>query len=112
MSAFIEYVMEQLEALGSVRAKKMFGGLGLFSDDLMFAIVVDNTLYLKVDAESRPEYESMALEPFAYQRNQKLVTLRSFYAAPADSLDDTELLCRWATRAIEAAASQRRGSRS
>lgn len=112
MNAFVEYVVEQLEPLGGVRAKKMFGGHGLYRHDLMFAIVVEDTLYLKVDAESRPEYESMALEPFAYQRKRKLVTLRSFYAAPADSLDDAELLCQWATRAIEAAASQRRGSRS
>jgi DNA transformation protein len=112
MSAFIEYVMEQLATLGDVRARKMFGGHGLYSGELMFAIVVDDTLYLKVDAGSRAEYESMALEPFAYRRKQKLVTLRSFYAAPADSLDDPELLCRWASRAIEAAASQRRESRS
>lgn len=112
MSAFIEYVTEQLDALGGVRARKMFGGHGLYSEDLMFAIVVDDTLYLKVDAESRPQFEAMALEPFAYRRKQKLVTLRSFYAAPADSLDDAELLCRWAARAIRAAAVQRKGSMS
>lgn len=112
MSAFIEFVTEQLEALGNVRARKMFGGHGLYSGELMFGIVVDDTLYLKVDADSRPQYESMALKPFAYLRKQKLVTLRSFYAAPADSLDDAELLCQWAARAIKAAAVQRKGPTS
>jgi DNA transformation protein len=58
MSDFIPFVQELLESWGTVSARRMFGGHGLYHEGLMFAIVMDNRLYLKVDALNRPDFEA------------------------------------------------------
>jgi hypothetical protein len=54
------YVLEQLSGLGLVAPRSMFGGLGLYHDGLFFGLVDDDTLYLKVDKTTRPDYEGRA----------------------------------------------------
>ena len=45
-----------LMPLGPVRARSMFGGCGIFLDDLMFALITWNRLYFKVDDETKPRF--------------------------------------------------------
>ena len=52
-AGFISYLLELLAPFGNVRAKKMFGGHGIFKDELMFGLVADETLYLKADDGNR-----------------------------------------------------------
>ena len=49
---FVSYVVELMQSVGPVHAKGMFGGHGIFLDGLMFGLVADSVLYLKVDAET------------------------------------------------------------
>lgn len=82
-----EYVVELLQALGAVSAKRMFGGYGLYREGLMFALIADDTLYVKADAENRGEYEKRAMPPFLYTRQGKTITI-AYHAVPAEALDD------------------------
>ena len=50
---FVEHVLETMRAFGPVEPKAMFGGWGLYHAGLFFALIADNVLYLKVDAENR-----------------------------------------------------------
>ena len=52
-AAFLQYVLEQLERLGAVSSRRMFGAVGLYRDDVFFAIIDDDTLYFKVDDSTR-----------------------------------------------------------
>lgn len=99
---FIVYLLELLEPMGPVTAKRMFGGYGLFLNGLMFAIVVDEVLYLKVDDTNRKDFEAQDLPPFTYQKKDKEVAL-SFYQAPPDALEDSEMLCEWSEQAFKVA---------
>lgn len=101
-SEFLEYLLEMLQSLGDVRAKSMFGGWGVYAGDLFFALVANETLYLKVDDVNRAEFESRALEPFRYEANGK-VSVMSYYPPPAEALDDREMLCTWACKGLAAA---------
>ena len=103
---FIDFLLEQMQALGPVSAKAMFGGFGIYVDDLMFALVADDVLYFKTSAEDLPEYERQGLNPFSYQRNGKSYSM-SYSEAPAEVLDDSEAMQQWANRAIAAALKQR-----
>ncbi len=47
----------------------MFGGVGIYCDDVMFGIIADDEFFLKVDDESRPEYERDGFGPFIYTKN-------------------------------------------
>ena len=51
--SFADHCVELLAAVGPVRTQRMFGGFGLYQDELFFALIAGETLYLKVDAETR-----------------------------------------------------------
>ena len=88
--------------MGPVEAKAMFGGYGIFMDGLMFGLVADDTLYLKVDAENQPDFEQLGLPPFRYSKNGKTFNM-SYYQAPEEVLDAPAPLCDWGKGALAAA---------
>lgn len=80
----------------------MFGGTGLYRGGVMFGIVLDDRLFLKVDKENAAGYDERGLEPFRYERSGKTVAL-SYRSIPEDLLDSADELTRWARAAWEAA---------
>lgn len=109
---FVNYVLELLQPLGPVYAKRMFGGHGIFMDGLMFALVVAQELYLKADALNKDRFEAIGLEKFKYTRSGK-ATYLSYYQAPDDALEDSDLLIIWAQSSVDAALrSPRNASRT
>lgn len=101
-SEFITYLLEQLAPLGEVRARAMFGGFGIYRGDRMFALVVEDTLYIKVDEANRAEFEARGLQPFRYEARGKTNTI-SYWQPPAAALDERDVLCEWARKGCEAA---------
>jgi DNA transformation protein len=89
-----------LELVDGATARRMFGGTGIYAEGAMFAIAYREALYLKVDDESRPEFERLGSAPFRPNERQ---TLRSFYEVPAEVARDDAELAACARRAIEAA---------
>lgn len=83
-------------------ARKMFGGYGLYHEGLMFALVADDTLYLKADADTVGDYTARGLGPFEYRKGGRIVKM-SYFLAPAEILEDRDEAARWARRAYEAA---------
>lgn len=102
MSDFVPFVQELLEGWAPVSARRMFGGHGLYREGLMFAIVMDHRVYLKVDAFNRPEFEAQGLTPFTFAMKGKDVAL-SYWAAPDEMLDAPDHAVQWAKSAWEAA---------
>jgi len=99
---FIDYLLELLEPMGQLQARRMFGGCGIFKDGLMFALVSGQMLYLKADELNRADFEKAGLEKFSYMRAGKLAKL-SYYQAPGDALEDSDLLVEWAGKSYAAA---------
>src|SRR5215831_13303219 len=54
--AFKAFVLDQLEELGEVTAKRMFGGVGLYYRGVFFGILARDTLYFKTSTANRPDY--------------------------------------------------------
>ena len=98
---FADYVCEVLGPLGDVSARAMFGGFGVYCGGLMFGLIADDQLYLKVDAETRPEYETRGLKPFKPFADKP--TVMSYYPVPEELLEDGDALCDWARAALGAA---------
>lgn len=99
---FVEHCLELLAALGTVRAKRMFGGWGLYVDELFLALIAYERLYLKADADTRAAFEAEGCEPFVYSAADKAVSL-GYWAAPAEALDAPALMLPWARLALQAA---------
>jgi DNA transformation protein len=101
-SEFQSYVLEQLSGLGRVSARRMFGGVGLYHDDLFFAIIDDDTLYLKVDESNRSDYVSRGMKPFCPYPDKPEIQMSGYYTVPADVLEETTELALWARRSCQA----------
>ncbi|MCM0018901.1 MAG: TfoX/Sxy family DNA transformation protein [Tagaea sp.] len=100
---FVAMCVEVLsEALGRVAARSMFGGWGLYREGRMFALIAEDTLYLKADAANRHSFEAEGLGPFVYEGKGKPVSMR-YYQAPPDALDDPAAMLPWARAAYDAA---------
>jgi len=103
---YLAYAIDQLGAFGSVTARRMFGGAGLYREGLFFGLVADDTLYLKVDDTNRPDFEAAGMEPFRPLAEGKPYAM-GFYEVPADVLEEPEELVRWAEKAYEVARRKR-----
>lgn len=103
------FVLEQLQVVGTVTAKAMFGGVGLYCHGLFFGLIDDDTLYLKVDDTTRPEFERVGSRPFSPYGGDAHVM--QYYELPADVLEDRTALRPWVEQAIEAARRKVAGKR-
>ena len=95
---YLEFIVGQLEPMGFIRKKKMFGGVGLYCDEVFFGLIADDTLYFKVDDFNREDFESAgmgAFKPF----EDKAYTM-GYYEVPIDVLEDPELLNQWVTKSL------------
>jgi DNA transformation protein and related proteins len=102
-SEFRDYLLEQLEPLGPVSARRMFGGAGLFYGSVMFALLINDVMYLKTDEASQVDFEDAGTEPFSYQRGDKQQALKTLWRVPDDVMDDVDDLLAWSRRAVDAA---------
>ncbi|HWI25287.1 MAG TPA: TfoX/Sxy family protein [Lysobacter sp.] len=100
--AFIEYLRELFADFGPVSARAMFGGHGLYHDGLIFGIVIDDAVYLKVDDVTRPVFEAAGCAPFVYEMKGKPLPM-SYWSVPAEAMDSPQAMLPWARRAHEAA---------
>jgi DNA transformation protein len=97
------FVLEQLSALGRVRARRMFGGVGLYLDETFFGLVIGDAgdVYFKVDDGNRAAYEAAGCGPFRpfVERGYAM----SFWRVPAEVIDDPDEMATWARDAVGAA---------
>ncbi len=99
---FLELVTELMAGVGAVKARRMFGGAGIFFGPHMIGLVADDLLYLRSDGEDAFEFQERGLKPFIYSKGGKPVTM-SYYLAPEECLDDPEVMTLWAGKAYQAA---------
>jgi DNA transformation protein and related proteins len=104
-SGFREYVLDQLAALPGLRDRSMFGGVGLYADDLFFAILASDVLYFKVDDSNRQEYEQAGSRPFKPYADRAMTM--PYYAVPIEIVEDATTLVKWAKRAVGVAAASK-----
>jgi len=98
----VAHIVDLLQFIGPVESKSMFGGFGVFLEGLMFGLIADNELYLKVDTENLQDYEDLGLQAFSFEKNGKEFKM-SYYQAPEEAMEDAELLSTWASNAYGAA---------
>ena len=99
----LEFLREQMSGFGPVTSRRMFGGAGLFRDGKMFALVADEVLYLKSDAENAAGFEAEQLKPFSYATKTGEHTLTSYRRAPERCLYDEGEMSEWCRLAWGAA---------
>jgi len=101
-SDYLNYVLEQLAGLGGVSARRMFGGVGLYCEELFFALVDNDTLYLRVNDDNRADYTAHGMGQFRPYADRPEVSM-TYYETPAEILEDPAQLVVWAQRSVAAA---------
>jgi DNA transformation protein len=125
--AFKRFVLDQLEEIGDVTSRAMFGGVGLYHAGVFFGILASDTLYLKVGDSNLPDYEAAGMVEFnpypddsprrrprqpprarsgqgPRPRSRQGGTMR-YYAVPLNVLESAPELAVWARKAIAVATS-------
>jgi len=98
------YIVEQLAALPAISTRRMFGGIGIYSDALFFALIDDDVLFFKVDDSNRDDYVSRGMKAFMPFPGQPSL---GYFQVPPDVIEEAEELTRWARRSVEVAKNKK-----
>jgi DNA transformation protein and related proteins len=99
---FADYCCELLGSFGEVQAKRMFLGWGLSVDGLTVAVIAWNTLYLKANAQTQPQFAAAGCQVFEHEA--KGITRRmQYYTAPETALESRAAMQPWGALAMQAA---------
>jgi DNA transformation protein and related proteins len=101
-AAFKSFVLDQLEELGDVTPRSMFGGVGLYHRGVFFGILARDTLYLKVGDSNRADYKRARMKAFRPYPNRS--GTMKYYAVPLEILESPTDLAVWAGKAIAVAS--------
>ena len=99
---FLAFLTDQLHGLGTMTTRRMFSGAGLYCDGVIFALILRDTLYFKVDDGNRQAYEAEGLEPFTYEARGKTVRIGAYRQVPERLFDEPDEMLDWARGALAA----------
>jgi DNA transformation protein len=95
-------IRDLFAALGPVRVRRMFGGQGVYCDDLMFALEAGGELFLKADERTAPAFAEAGSRQFTYLKDGR-PTAMGYWRLPDAALDDPDEAAGWGRLAVEAA---------
>ena len=101
-SELASYVEEQLAFLGRISTKSIFGGIGIFVDERLLGIVMEDKLYLHTDANNLQVYRQRGMPQFKPYPNAFDLTT-DHHQVPAEIVDNPTLLKQWGEQALAAA---------
>ena len=98
---FRNFVLGQLSGVDGLRARAMFGGVGLYAGDVFFGILAADVLFFKVDDTNRRAYEAAGSSPFKPYADRAMTM--PYYDVPVVVLEDAATLQEWAAQAVAVA---------
>ena len=96
---FQDLLAELFEPVGGVSFRKMFGGIGIFREGIMFALVADDALYLKADETTTADFKAEGCGPFVYDGKDKPHVM-PYWRLPERLYDEPEEFRDWALAAF------------
>jgi DNA transformation protein and related proteins len=100
-AGFRQFVLDQLAEVMDVTPRAMFGGVGLYAEDVFLGIIAGDELYLKVDDTNRPDFEAAGMHPFKPYPHRP--TTMQYYATPIAVVESPAELKLWAGKSVAAA---------
>jgi len=110
-NAYLDFVLEWLAPLGEITSRSMMGGYILYSNGVVFALIANNVLHLKVGDATRPRYQELGMKPFQpFPDNPGTM---QYYPPPPEFFEDSDVMLEWGRAAVEvgkqAAAKKKKG---
>ncbi|WP_291993588.1 TfoX/Sxy family protein [Candidatus Accumulibacter sp. ACC003] len=104
LPVIVRYALELFASLGALRVRAMFGGWGIYCDDVFFAIVAKDVLYLKADAQSAATFEAVGGEPLRISYKDGRNETMNYWTVPEEAMESAQEMLPWARAALAAAA--------
>ena len=108
----VAHSLELLAPLGPARARRMFGGWGLYVGDLFVALIAAERLYLKADGDSRGAFERAGCTPFTYSARDRGAVTLGYWSAPDEAMESPQAMLPWARLALASALRAQADKRS
>lgn len=95
----IAFIYDLFGPLGGLSHRKMMGGLSIYSDGQIFAILSsEGRVYLKASGDFAQALASEGSVKFEMENGRGM----NYWTLPDAALDDPQEACAWARRAIDA----------
>ena len=99
----LAFLVDELAPLGTIKSRRMFGGATLYCDGTVFALLADDALFLKADAELAPRFAAAGLPQFTYDTKDGRNVSMTYWKAPEAVFDDNDELLDWCRQSLAAA---------
>ena len=94
------FAVELFSALPNLTTRKMTGALCLYSDGVIFAVAGEDGIYLKARGSMPDALQAAGSRQFKIERKDGTVGTNGYWTLPEPALDDPQLACDWARRAL------------
>jgi DNA transformation protein and related proteins len=98
---FASQALERLAKVAPVSSRKVFSGVGLYHQGVLFGLLVQDAIYFRTDEFSRNLYRAREMPPFKPGVAGDIEP--AFYRLPDDVLGNASELKHWMRAAVEAA---------
>ena len=97
---FVTWITDQLSEFGAIETKRMFGGVGLFKNGLMFGKIGGDIFRLKVDEYNRKDFEAYGMKPYFSAKKKRGMP---YWEVPHEIIENKKELVKWAHKSYDAA---------
>lgn len=99
----IAFVYDLFSDIPGLTHRKMMGGLSLYSESQIFAILsAEGVVYIKAEGDLAEALADEGSQIFEMTRKDGRVASMGYWTLPEAALDDPETACDWGRRAIAA----------
>ncbi len=96
--AKVKELLAPLSAVRTITSRKMFGGIGIYSDGIFFAVIDDDRLFFKADSVNDPEFDKYDAQQWVIAGDPP--SPMPYREVPAVILSDPEAIVAWIDAAV------------
>ena len=99
--ADIAFVKDLFSGVGRVTTRKMFGGLAVYADGVIFALVISTgALMIKAKGALASDLAAQGSQQFIHDGKDDKRVAMPYWTLPDAAMDEPELACDWARRSL------------
>lgn len=96
-----EHLRDLFAGMPRLSIRRLFGGVGFYSDGLVFALGAFDQIWIKADGQTQSLFVEAGSRPFRYQGKNREVQL-PYWSLPDAALDDPDEALKWARLGLAA----------
>ncbi|MGB0798490.1 MAG: TfoX/Sxy family protein [Planktomarina sp.] len=96
----VAFARDLFSGLGDISTRKMFGGLAVYCDGTIFAMIAFDKIMIKAKNELAQALADEGAEQFSYEGKSGKPATMPYWTLPDAALDDPAEACEWARKSL------------